>query len=282
VLSLAAAVPLVLQTQVELGVIDAWFESVSGLTTTGSTVIAGLDSLPPGLLLWRSVIQWIGGIGVVVMALLMLPFLSIGGMQLFRMESSERSEKFVPRAGELVGLLAMAYLALTALCTVAYAWAGMSTFDALNHAMTTLSTGGYSTHDLSLGYFQQPAVHWVAIVFMLAGSLPILLYARMAKSWSFKVWLDDQVLGFVRITAVAIAVLTVWYMIVQHTGPLDALRIVALNAVSVISTTGYTLGDYTLWAPGASGVFFLLMLLGGCTGSTAGGMKAFRLQVMTR
>lgn len=280
-LSLAAAVPLVLLSgEANISFMDAWFESVSGLTTTGSTVIAGLDALPPGILLWRSTMQWLGGIGVVVMALLMLPFLSIGGMQLFRMESSERSEKFVPRAGELIALLAMAYVALTALCTVAYAWAGMSTFDALNHAMTTLSTGGYSTHDLSLGYFQEPAVHWVAIVFMLAGSLPILLYARMAKSWSLKVWLDDQVLGFLRITAAVLTGLTIWYMFVQDVGPLDAIRIVALNAISVISTTGYTLGDYTLWAPGASGIFFLLMLLGGCTGSTAGGMKTFRLQVM--
>lgn len=282
VISVAAAVPFVLLAgEVELSFVDAWFESVSGLTTTGSTVIVGLDRLPPGILLWRSTIQWIGGIGVVVMALLMLPFLSVGGMQLFRMESSERSDKFVPRAGELVGLLAMAYLALTALCTVAYSWAGMSTFDALNHAMTTLSTGGYSTHDLSFGYFPEPAIHWVAIVFMLAGSLPILLYARMARSWSFKVWLDDQVIGFVRLVVLVVAVLTIWHMVNVQAGPAEALRIVAFNVISVISTTGFALGDYTLWAPGASSAFFLLMLLGGCTGSTAGGMKTFRLQVMT-
>lgn len=281
VLTVAAALPFIfLEGELNLRLVDAWFESVSGLTTTGSTVIVGLDALPPGILLWRSIIQWIGGIGVIVMAIIMLPFLKIGGMQLFHIESSERGEKFVPRAGELILLLAIGYVTLTVACMAGYVWAGMTTFDALNHAMTTLATGGYSTHDLSFGYFSSPGVHWVAITFMFAASLPILLYAKAVRTGSLKVWGDQQVIGFLKLVFLVIGVLTIWYMIEQDAGPGEALRVVALNAVSIISTTGYALGDYTLWAPGASGIFFLLMFLGGCTGSTAGGMKTFRLQVM--
>jgi len=280
-LTVVAAMPFwLLEDEIGLDAVDAWFESVSGLTTTGSTVIVGLDALPPGILLWRSIIQWIGGIGVVVMAILMLPFLRVGGMQLFQLESSERGEKFVPRAGELMSLLALAYIVLTALCTLAYVWAGMTTFDAVNHAMTTISTGGYSTHDASLGYFPEPAIHWVATIFMFAGSLPLLLYAKAVKTGSLKVWRDDQVTGYCKIMATVLIGLTLWYMAKTGAGLLESLRIVSLNAVSVITTTGYALGDYTLWAPGASGIFFLLIFLGGCTGSTSGGIKTFRLQIM--
>jgi trk system potassium uptake protein TrkH len=261
--------------------VDAWFESVSGLTTTGSTVIIGLDALPPGILLWRSIIQWVGGLGVVMMAILMLPFLRVGGMQLFQLESSERGEKFVPRAGELMSLLALTYVALTATCTAAYVWAGMTTFDAINHAMTTLATGGYSTHDASFGYFPEPAIHWVATIFMFAGSLPLLLFAKAVKSGSLKVWNDDQVKAHTKIVLTVIFGLTVWYMIKTGAGPLEALRVVSLNTVSVITTTGFALGDYTIWAPGAAGVFFVLMFIGGCSGSTTGAMKTFRLQIMT-
>jgi trk system potassium uptake protein len=281
VLSVAAAIPFVLlEDELNLRLVDAWFESVSGLTTTGSTVISGLDALPPGILLWRSIIQWIGGIGVIVMAIIMLPFLKVGGMQLFHIESSERGEKFVPRAGELILLLVIGYVTLTTACMAGYIWAGMTIFDAVNHAMTTVATGGYSTHDLSFGHFSSPGIHWVAITFMFAASLPILLYAKAVRTGSMRVWGDQQVIGFFKLVLSAVAILTVWYMIEQGAGPGEALRIVALNAVSIVSTTGYALGDYTLWAPGASGIFFVLMFLGGCTGSTAGGMKTFRLQVM--
>ena len=281
-LTVVAAIPFwLLEHEIGLSAADAWFESVSGFTTTGSTVIVGLDSLSPGILLWRSITQWIGGIGVVVMAILMLPFLRVGGMQLFQLESSERGEKFVPRAGELMSLLALTYVVLTAICTAAFVWAGMTTFDAINHAMTTLSTGGFSTHDASFGYFTEPAIHWVATVFMFAGSLPLLLFAKAIKTGSMKVWRDDQVIGYCKIVATIIIGLTVWYMLKTGAGLADSLRIVSLNAVSVITTTGFALGDYTLWAPGASGIFFLLIFLGGCTGSTSGGIKTFRLQIMT-
>jgi trk system potassium uptake protein len=279
-LSAASAIPFLLLRDAQLGLVDAWFEAVSGLTTTGSTVMTGLDDMPPGILLWRSILQWIGGLGVVLMAILMLPFLRIGGMQLFHLESSERGEKFVPRAGELVSMLALTYIALTAACTGAYVWAGMTPFDAINHSMTTMATGGYSTHDASFAFFTEPAIHWVAVVFMFAGSLPLLLYARTVKTASLRVWRDDQVLAHLRLVLVIIFGLTLWYMAKTGAGFAEATRIVALNTVSIITTTGYALGDYTLWAPGASGIFLLLIFLGGCSGSTSGGMKTFRLQIM--
>jgi trk system potassium uptake protein TrkH len=201
-------------------------------------------------------------------------------MQLFQTESSDRSDKFVPRAGELMGLLTASYLGLTTLCALAYHWAGMSGFDALNHAMTTISTGGYSTHDLSLAYFREPAVHWMATIFMFAGSLPLVLYARCVRTRSLAVWRDEQVIGFAKLTAFVVLALTAWYMANTGEAFLDSLRVVSLNAVSIMSTTGYALGDYTLWAAGASGFFFLLMFLNGCTGSTNGGLKMFRVQIM--
>ncbi len=280
-LSIVGAIPFwLLEAEIGLSVADAWFESVSGLTTTGATVIVGLDVLPPGILMWRSILQWIGGIGVVLMAILMLPFLQVGGMQLFQLESSDRGEKFVPRAGELMSLLALTYVGLTAICTAAYVWAGMTSFDAINHAMTTVSTAGFSTHDASFGYFPEPAIHWVATIFMFTGSLPLLLLARAIKTGSFQIWRDDQVKAHTKIVLTVILVIAIWYMINTGAGPLEALRIVSFNTVSIITTTGFFLGDYTVWAQGASGVFFALMFIGGCSGSTTGGLKTFRLQIM--
>jgi trk system potassium uptake protein TrkH len=264
----------------DLGLVDAWFEAVSGLTTTGSTVLVGLDRMPPGILLWRSITQWIGGVGIVVMALIMLPFLRVGGMQLFRTEGSERSDKFVPRATELVSLIAVTYLALTVLCTLAYRSAGMTTFDALNHAMTTVATSGFSTRDLSLGYYDNVAVHWVAIVFMLTSSLPLVVYIKAVRTRSLSPFGDEQVVGFAKIATAFVVCLTLWYWWTWDVSLAEALRIVAFNTVSVLSTTGYAVGDYTLWGAGAAGIFFLLMFLGGCTGSTTGGIKTFRLLVM--
>ena len=162
-LSLMAAIPFMFIGR-DASLANALFEAVSGLTATGATVLTGLDYLPPGMLLWRSILQWIGGVGIVVMALVMLPFLRVGGMQLFRTENSDRSDKFMPRVSEVIGLIATTYVALTLACGIAYYWAGMTAFDALNHAMTTVSTAGYSTHDRSFAHFEEKAIHWVAIV----------------------------------------------------------------------------------------------------------------------
>ncbi|WP_156098490.1 TrkH family potassium uptake protein [Thermopetrobacter sp. TC1] len=277
--SLAAALPYLLYNEGK-GFADAWFEAVSGLTTTGSTVFTGLDSMPPGILLWRSLTQWIGGIGIVVMALIMLPFLRIGGMQLFQTESSDRSDKLLPRAQQFIAGLTAAYLVLTITCALAYKMAGMRLFDALNHALTTISTGGFSTHDASMGFFTQPAIHWVATFYMLASSVPLVLYLRFFQERRLSVFADAQVLGFFRIVVFFILLLVGWRVLIRQDPLLVALRETAFNVSAIISTTGYALGDFTQWGTLSVMAFFAIMFLGGCTGSTAGGMKIFRLQIM--
>jgi trk system potassium uptake protein TrkH len=198
ILCIMASIPFMFIGR-DASVANALFEAVSGLTATGATVLTGLDHLPPGMLLWRSILQWIGGVGIVVMALVMLPFLRVGGMQLFRTESSDRSDKFMPRVGEVISLIAVTYLCLTIACGIAYYWAGMTAFDALNHAMTTVSTAGFSTHDKSFGFFEDKAIHWIAIVFMLGSCMPLVLYVKMVRSRSLAVWNDAQVRGFLQI-----------------------------------------------------------------------------------
>ena len=280
VLSLFASIPYLFLEDPGMSFPDAWFETVSGLTTTGSTVLSGLDTLPPGILLWRSLTQWIGGVGIVVMALIMLPFLKVGGMQLFQTESSDRSDKIVPQARQFIAFIAMTYIALTAACALAYKLAGMGTFDALNHAMTTLATGGFSTHDASMGHFGNPAIHWLAALFMFAGSLPMVLYVRAAREWKLSIFRDPQVGGLIRILLFIITLMTLWRIFATGREPLDALREVTFNVMAVISTTGFALGDFTTWGMLAVMAFFAMMFIGGCTGSTAGGLKIFRLQVM--
>ncbi len=278
-LSIFAAIPYMFMEK-PLGFVDAWFEAVSGLTTTGATIFTGLDSLPEGLLLWRSLTQWIGGLGIVVMALIMLPFLRVGGMQLFQTESSDRSDKIVPHARQFIGYLALAYLLLTALCALAYKLAGMRMFDALNHALTTLATGGFSTHDASFGYFTSPLLQWIAVLFMTAASIPLVLYVRVFRERRLSLLGSVQVLGFFRIVLLAILIITLWRVLHDGTPPHRALLQVAFSVISLVSTTGYATVDYTTWGEFAVAAFFLLMFLGGCTGSTAGGMKVFRIQVM--
>ncbi len=279
VLSLVAAVPYLFLEQ-PLSFADAWFEAVSGLTTTGSTIFANLDTMPEGVLLWRSLTQWIGGIGIVVMAMIMLPFLKVGGMQLFQTESSDRSDKIVPHARQFITYLAAVYVALTIACMIAYKLAGMRMFDALNHAMTTVATGGFSTRDASFGHFDSILLHWVAICFMIAGALPLVLYVRMMREKRVSLFADRQARAFLRLLALTVLLLVAWRVLVHDAPPAEALTTVTFNVVSIVSTTGYSSGDYTLWGALSVAAFLVLMFFGGCTGSTAGGMKIFRLQVM--
>ncbi len=259
---------------------DAFFEAVSGFTTTGSTVIAGLDALPPGVLLWRALLQWIGGLGLIVMAIIVLPFLRVGGMQLFHTESSDRSDKIVPRPAQLVGYIAGSYTALTVACAAAFAIAGMSVFDAVCHAMATLSTGGYSTHDASFGYFQEPSIHWIAVVFMLAGALPFVVYIRAAKGETMALWADPQVRAIVVMLAVVSIALGIWLSQSQGLAVGEAMRLAAFNVVSIVTTTGFASTDYTTWGAPAIGLFFLLTFIGGCSGSTSGAIKIYRFQII--
>lgn len=262
-----------------IGYADAVFEAVSGFTTTGSTVLTGLDVLPPGLLLWRSLIQWIGGVGIVVMAIVLLPFLRIGGMQLFQSESSDRSEKIVARSVELVRLIGAVYLLITVLCVIAYWATGMTAFDAVNHAFTTVSTGGYSTHDASFAFFANPVTAWVAIVFMTLGALPFVLIIQALRGEPIAIWRDPQARALLIVFAVISLVVTIYLGLTQNMAFSDALLLATFNIVSIITTTGYAYGDYTTWGAPIVALALLLTFMGGCTGSTSGGIKMFRFIV---
>lgn len=278
-LPLIGALPFVLALQ-DISLTDAMFEAVSGLTTTGATVMTGLQETPRSILLWRALLQWIGGVGIIVTAMAIWPFLGIGGMQLFRLESSDASEKVLPRVGQIAGAVGGSYAVLTLLCFIAYAATGMSAFDAMAHAMTTVATGGFSTHDGSIGAFSAGGADLVALVFMLLAGLPFLLYVRALQGHPLELFNDPQVRGFAIAVVSACAVLTLWL----HLHPpaeleLSAWRAASVNAVSILTGTGYASANYGVWGGGAAAVFFFLMFVGGCAGSTTCSVKIFRYQI---
>jgi trk system potassium uptake protein len=257
---------------------DAFFETMSGLTTTGSTVMVGLDTMPESILLWRALMQWLGGVGIIVMAIAILPWLRSGGMQLFHAESSDRSDKPMPRLTQVTAWIGVVYLGLSLLCAVGYRATGMSRFDAVAHAMTTIATGGYATSDASFAAFPA-AAQWVAIVFMIAGAAPFLLYVRaMRGDWS--IVRDRQIHVMLLVLLAATVVLALWLHRITGRSLDEALRAAAFNVTSIMTTTGYASEDYGLWGPLAVGVFFYLMFVGGCTGSTSGAIKIFRFRVL--
>lgn len=277
VLPVSVIGPLVLGPA-HLTVPGAIFETASGFTTTGSTVITGLDAMDRGTLVWRSLLQWFGGTGILSLGLIVLPFLNVGGLQLFRLESSDRSEKVLPRAAAIIRAIVVIYVFLTALCALGYRLTGMSPFDAINHAMTTLSTGGFSTHDSSMGYFENDATLWVGSVFMALAGLPFTLFVALLLSRK-NLRLDPQVIWFFAIIA-ATSVLLLAFR--RGEGALSARSVAedVFDVISVITTTGYAAGDYTTWGPLSGPLFFLLTFFGGCAGSTAGGLKIYRLIVL--
>jgi trk system potassium uptake protein len=272
----AGAVPLWLW---QLSPVDAFFESMSGITTTGSTVMTGLDGTPKGILLWRAILHGIGGIGFVVAGIAFLPILRVGGMQLFRTESSDRGDKEMASAAKLASATVWIYLSLIALCCAVYFAGGMTFFEAVCHALATLSTGGFSTSDASFGTFRSPFLEWTATVFMLAGAVPFAWYIRVLNK---RVFASEQVRAFLIFLAVTIAVMTAWRVATSDSGLHDALRQSAFNIVSVVTTTGFMSTDYLTWGPFAVVVFFFLTTVGGCTGSTAGGAKMMRWIIFSR
>ncbi len=280
VLSAFAALPLLLLTDIELDVTDAMFEAVSGITTTGSTVLTGLDDMAPGILLWRALLQWLGGMGIIVTAIAVSPLLRVGGMQIFRIESSDRSEKVLPRAAQIAGHIGVIYLAMTIVLTGALYAAGLGIFDAVVHSMTTIATGGFSTMDGSVGEFRNPTVEWIIIAGMVAGSLPFVLYIQMLRGRGARLLSDSQVQAFLGILLVSVAVLTAAHAAVNSVDPLVALRQVAFNATSYMTGTGYVTADFSVWGGFAPAALFCLMFIGGCAGSTTCGIKVFRLQVL--
>lgn len=277
--SLFAAIPLWF-SNLGLDLADAVFEAVSGITTTGSTVLTNLDSVHRGILLWRSILQWIGGIGIIFTAIALLPLLQIGGMQLFHTESSDRSEKLFPRLQKVADAVVSIYAGMTIICALALWGAGMGFFDAINHAMTTLSTGGFSTHDASIAYYNSKLIEGIVLVFMLAGGITFTLHVGALHRGPSEYVKDEQVRGYIALIVVATLVITAWLMLTNGVTALRALRLAAFNVVSVVTTTGFASSDYLLWGAFPIAAFYFLTFVGGCTGSTSGAIKIFRFQVI--
>lgn len=279
VIAIFGALPFAF-ADLNLSFTDAVFESMSGITTTGSTVLTDLDRVAPGILLWRALLQWFGGIGIIVMAVAILPQLSVGGMQLFRMESSDQSEKVLPRVAQVAAAIGLLYVGLTAVCAALYWIAGMSGFDAVAHAMTTIATGGFSTRDGSLGAFNSASIEWVAVAFMILGSLPFVLYLQAVRGNAMPLIRDSQVRWFLIIAAVAVAMMIAWQILINGVRFGEAVRLATFNGVSIMTGTGYSSTDFSLWGAFPVVMFFFLMFVGGCAGSTTCGLKVFRLQVL--
>ncbi|WP_138379185.1 TrkH family potassium uptake protein [Luteithermobacter gelatinilyticus] len=278
--AVVAALPLYLSAA-GLSFTDAFFEAISGLTTTGSTVLSGLDGMPPGLLLWRSLTQWLGGIGIIGIGLMLMPFLKIGGMQIFTIESSDTGNKPVPQFYKYSLWLLGIYVGLTLLCGLMFYLSGMSGFDAINHAMTTISTGGYSTHDASVGYFHSDGVLWTGCLFMVLGSLPFAVYVKALIHRDYNLMEDPQIPAFLIILGVVISATTAWhYLFTENESFFHVLSSTAFNVISIISTTGFASENYLTWGGFAVATFFVITFFGGCSGSTAGGLKVYRLLVV--
>jgi len=263
----------------ELRFVDAYFEAMSGLTTTGSTVISGLDDLPRGLLLWRGLLQWLGGIGIIVVAMVFLPELRVGGMQIFRSEGFETMGKILPRAQEIAGQISLIYLALTVICALVYAGFGMTFFDATVHAMTTIATGGFSNYDSSFATFAGP-MEYAAAVFMILAALPFVRYVKLANGHSSCLWKDWQIRAFLATFLVLVVIMTAFLTSFFPRHWEHAFRESLFNITSIISGTGYASVDYMLWGSFPVMLFFLIGLIGGCAGSTACSIKVFRYQLL--
>ena len=277
-LPLFGALPFMLG-QTNLGFTDAFFEAMSGLTTTGATVLSGLEDLPKGLLMWRGILQWLGGIGIIVVAMVFLPELKVGGMQIFKSEGFDTMGKILPRAGQIATQISVIYIWLTLACVMSYLAAGMNTFDATVHALTTIATGGFANYDASFATFSGPT-EYVATVFMISAALPFVRYVQMINGNVTALHRDRQVRTFLVTVALLIAVTT---LVLQQIVPRDfevAFREALFNITSIISGTGFASADYMQWGGFLISLFFFIGLIGGCAGSTACSIKIFRYQLL--
>ncbi|MEO1138794.1 MAG: TrkH family potassium uptake protein [Pseudomonadota bacterium] len=259
--------------------VDAFFEAMSGLTTTGSTVLSGLEELPKGLLLWRGILQWLGGVGIIVVAMVFLPELRVGGMQIFRSAAFDTMGKILPRATEIASRISVIYLSLTLACVSFYLLAGMDPFDATVHAMTTLATGGFANYDASFGAFG-PGVEYVAVVFMVLAALPFVRFVQITAGTARPLLTDPQVRGFFVTAAILVLLLTCWQFLQQEEMSERAFRKVLFNTVSILTGTGYASADYMQWGPFPVAMLFFVGLIGGCAGSTSCSIKIFRYQLL--
>jgi len=268
-------------SNLDLTITDAFFESMSGITTTGSTIIIDLDNTSKSILIWRSILQWLGGIGVIVMAITILPLLNIGGMQLFKMEGADTTEKILPKTREITLIIFMIYLVLTFACGIAYWIFGMNIFDSVAHAMTTIATGGFSTYSDSIGHFKNPKIEVVSIIFIILGSLPFIAYIKFVKGDKKIFFKDVQIRGLIYIFIFSVLLMFLYLIIDKpNYSLLESLRISTFNVVSILSGTGYVTDDFSLWGKFPLIFFLFLMFIGGCAGSTTCGIKIFRIQLL--
>ena len=278
-IALFGSLPFLL-SNINLSFSEAFFESMSGITTTGSTTISDLDNSPKSILIWRAIMQWLGGIGIIVMATTVMPLLKVGGMQVFQTDSSG-TEKILPKTIEIAFAIISIYTILTLACSFAYWTQGMSIFDSIAHSLTTLATGGFSTHNESIGYFKSPGIEFTATIFIILGSIPFIVYLKFIKG-NRKIFIQDtQIRGFLYLLVISILIMFI-YLFVNNLeySVLDNLRISSFNVLSILSGTGYVTDDFGLWGEFPLIFFIFLMFVGGCAGSTTCGIKIFRLQIL--
>ena len=272
------ALPFVLG-EVELRIVDAFFEAMSGMTTTGATIFSGLENLPRGILLWRGILQWLGGIGIIIVAMAFLPELRVGGMQIFRSEGFDTDGKILPRAGEIAQRISVIYFSLTLICALAYLVSGMNAFDASVHAMTTISTGGFSNYDGSFATFGR-MTEYVAIVFMLLAALPFVRFVQLTAGNAKPLLRDSQIQTFLLTALVLIACLSVWKLLEFGSASEESFRKIMFNSVALLTGTGYVSANYMNWGGFAVNLLFFSGLIGGCAGSTTCSIKIFRYQLL--
>ncbi len=274
------SLPFILSSQT-FSFSDAFFESMSGITTTGATIISDLDNSPKSILLWRAIMQWLGGIGIVVMAITILPLLKVGGMQLFKMEGPDSTEKILPRTIEVATIIISTYIILTLFCGFFYWIFGMSIFDSICHAMTTIATGGFSTHNDSIGFFKNSNIEIVASIFIILGSIPFISYLKFSQGNKKIFFQDVQIKGLLYLLTLSILIMFIYLLFINYESNLfEKIRISSFNVISILSGTGYVTDDFGLWGKFSLIFFLFLMFIGGCAGSTACGIKIFRLQML--
>jgi len=278
-IALFGSLPFLL-SNLNLSFSEAFFESMSGITTTGSTVITDLDNSPKSILLWRAIMQWLGGVGIIVMATTVMPLLKVGGMQVFKTDSSG-SEKILPKTIEVAFAIISIYTVLTLVCGFVYWTQGMNIFDSIAHSLTTLATGGFSTHNESIGYFKSPGIEFTSIIFIILGSIPFITYLKFVKGNKKIFYQDVQIRGFLYLLIISVLVMFIYlFLNTTEYSILDNLRISSFNVLSILSGTGYVTDDFGLWGEFPLIFFIFLMFIGGCAGSTTCGIKIFRLQIL--
>ena len=278
-IAIFGALPFIFSS-LQLSITDAFFESMSGITTTGSTIITNLNESPKGILVWRAILQWLGGIGIIVMAITLMPIMNVGGMQLFKISSNDASEKILPKSKEISLRLIVIYLILTFLCATFYKLFGMSYFDSLTHSMTTIATGGFSNYNESIGYFKSANIEITAIIFIILGSIPFISYIKFLGGNRKIFVLDSQIRSFLKIILFSIIILSVYLVFTNESISFKIFRQISFNVVSILTGTGYVTHQFDKWGSFPLIFFLILMFIGGCAGSTACGIKIFRIQIL--